>query len=426
MNFLFEGDPKIALSEIDTIMREVSSHTDPQQLVNAYGERIQGIMGVEGSVSVSRRNLDAPRYRITRSWKWDEIEDINPWEQPHKLPMFDRGVLGELIYAEKPTIINDFRADPADPAFEHLAPFRSLFAIPQYDDGIAKNMVVSLRKEPNGFDERHAPMILWMANLFGRSVHALVMAKQVKEAYAIVDRELQAVSEIQRSLLPAALPNCKSLCLAAHYQTSQQAGGDYYDLFELEGGKLGMLIADVSGHGTPAAVLMAITHTVAHAYPGQPIPPANVLRHLNDKLVESYARTPGGFVTAFYGVYDPSSRVLTYSSAGHNPPRLKRKDEVLSLEGARDLPLGIAPELSYHEESVKLSAGDLVMMYTDGITEARAPGGPLFGEKRLDETLRSTNPEADRAVKNVIDAVEEFTDRAPATDDRTIVAAKVL
>jgi sigma-B regulation protein RsbU (phosphoserine phosphatase) len=344
-------------------------------------------------------------------------------------------VLGELLYADRPQLIHDFKVDPGDPAHEHLAPFRSVFAVPQYDNGVATNMVLMLRNEPNAFNPRHAPMTLWMANLFGRSVHALVMAKQLREAYTIVDRELRAVAEIQRSLLPAALPSCECVRLAAHYQTSQQAGGDYYDLFELGDDKLGMLIADVSGHGTPAAVLMAITHTLAHAYPGEPAPPSDVLGHLNQKLADSYTRTPGGFVTAFYGVYDPAKGSLTYASAGHNPPRLKqgagRSGDVVALTGARDLPLGIASEVRYHEETVPLNGGDMLVLYTDGITEARRAGGRdadgslLFGERRLDESLRSASADPEDAIRSIIGAVDRFTENAPATDDRTIVAASI-
>lgn len=435
MNMLFEGDPQAVMIELDSIMRDISTHTDPQALVNAYGERIQKLAGIESTLSISRRNLERPWYKITRSWKWDDL-DINPWQQPHLLPRYDHGILGELIYADKPQLLNDFKVDPSDPAYEHLAPFRSVFAVPQYDNGVATNMVLMLRNEINGFNPRHAPMTLWMANLFGRSVHALVMAKQLREAYAIVDKELKAVAEIQRSLLPATLPSCECVHLAAHYQTSQQAGGDYYDLFELGDDKLGMLIADVSGHGTPAAVLMAITHTLAHAYPGEPAPPSEVLGHLNHKLSDSYTRTPGGFVTAFYGVFDPDKGTLTYASAGHNPPRLKQGSgrgagEVVALTGARDLPLGIAPEVRYHEETVPLKGGDMLVLYTDGITEARRPNGRgedgtlLFGEQRLDESLRGAPGDPEGAIRSIIDAVGRFTENAPATDDRTIVAAKI-
>lgn len=425
---MFSDDPQRAMSEVVELMRTMSSLTDPQQMLSAYRERVKSLMGIEHTISLSRRDLPAPQYRITRSTLWKQ--ELNPWTQRELLPLYDRGILGELLYGDQPRIINDFRPDPADPAYDLLKPFRSVFAIPHYDQGVGINMVVSLKSTPNGFSMDSAPTMVWLSNLFGRATHSLVMAKQLREAYDQIDRELRTVSEIQRSLLPAVLPDVHGLQLAVHYQTSQQAGGDYYDLFPLPDGRLGLLIADVSGHGTPAAVLMAITHTVAHSFPGTPDAPSQVLRHLNNRLTEAYTRSPSGFVTAFYGVYDPKSRRLTYSGAGHNPPRVRRggpSGSIDELDSAREMPLGISPEVEFQQASVTLNPDDLLLLYTDGITEARgASGGPMFGESRLDDTLRRAPGDAGWAVSSLVEAVESFTKCAPASDDRTLVAARVV
>lgn len=425
---IFSDDPAKAMSEVVELMRSMSSQTDPQAMYDVYRQRVQRLTAVDGSISISRRDLAAPQYRITRSHAFKDT--INPWTQKDRLPLFDRGILGELLYADQPRIINDFNPDSDDPAFDMLAGFRSLFAIPHYDHGVGLNMVVSFRREPNGFDPETAPTLVWLSNLFGRATHSLVLANQLQKAYAQIDRELRAVSEIQRSLLPAVLPDVHGLQLAVHYQTSQQAGGDYYDLFPLPDGRLGMLIADVSGHGTPAAVLMAITHTVAHSFPGAPDTPSKVLAHLNERLTEAYSRTPGGFVTAFYAVYDPVSRQLTYAGAGHNPPRIRRSTKsnaIEELSGARELPLGIAEKVRFEETSTRLQPGDLLLLYTDGITEARQPGGgQMFGESRLDETLTAAPDDPGWAIAALVEAVERFTHHSPAADDRTLVAARVV
>ena len=117
-------------------------------------------------------------------------------------------------------------------------------------------------------------------------------------------------------------------------------------------GRCGILIADVSGHGTPAAVLMAITHSIAHAHPGHPEPPGPLLAHINRHLTERYTTDGETFVTAFYGVYDPAGRTFRYACAGHNPPRLMRcaTGEITSLDGANGLPLGIDGDQSYEEQ----------------------------------------------------------------------------
>ena len=157
----------------------------------------------------------------------------------------------------------------------------------------------------------------------------------------------------------------------------RSAGGDYYDFFPLPGGQCGIFIADVSGHGTPAAVLMAVTHCIAHTNPGQALPPADVLNYLNRHLATLYTSRNESFITAFYGVYDPADRTLTYACAGHNPPRLKRCRDgtLLALDEAGGLPLGIMPDGAYDQVVQQLQPGDQILFYTDGITEARNPEG---------------------------------------------------
>jgi phosphoserine phosphatase RsbU/P len=424
---LISEDAGMALPEIIDLMKLMSTESDPQRFQTVYRERIRKLVPYDGLLSLSRRDLSAPEFRITRSHLFKEV--INPWTQKDRLPLLRGGLLAELLYSDEPRIISNLKVDPSDPAYEHLKGFGSLQAIPHYDNGVGLNMVVSLRTDPNGYDPRQLPSFVWLSNLFGRATKSMVMARELRSAYERIDRELKIVAEIQRSLLPAVLPDVPGLQLAAHYQTSQQAGGDYYDLFPLPDGRLGMLIADVSGHGTPAAVLMAITHTVAHSFPGLPDSPGKVLRHLNARLSESYARTPGGFVTAFYGVYDPVTHDLEFSAAGHNPPRVRRGGpggEILQIDSARDLPLGIADDIEYEQGRLTLESGDLMLLYTDGITEARRPeGGPMFGEGRLDDVLRAAPTDAGWTVSTLVEAVDAFTHRAPPNDDRTLVAAAV-
>ncbi len=144
------------------------------------------------------------------------------------------------------------------------------------------------------------------------------------------------------------MPKIPNLELAAYYRTSRWAGGDYYDFFPLPDGRWGILVADVSGHGTPAAVMMAITHSLAHSLPGPADPPATLLGHVNRQLSMHYTIANEVFVTAFYGIYDPVARTLTYSSAGHNPPRLMRCHDgtVQAPRGSRRAAAGPGRRLS--------------------------------------------------------------------------------
>jgi sigma-B regulation protein RsbU (phosphoserine phosphatase) len=300
-------------------------------------------------------------------------------------------------------------------------------ALPLYDQGESLNMVVLARSEPHGFSEEELPERVWMANLFGRAAQNLVLAEQLDEAYRHVDRELQAVADIQRSLLPSAMPDIPSLKLAASYQTSRRAGGDYYDLFPLPDNQWGILIADVSGHGTPAAVMMAVTHCIAHIYPGVPAPPSRLLSYLNRQLTDNYTAKSGHFVTAFYGVYDAGARTLTFSSAGHNPPRLLRCGlaDVHPLNEATMPPLGFMREIGYIDHQVQLSPGDRLVLYTDGIVEASSPLGEMFGTTRLDHALCQCAGSAQQSIERVLSNLEAFTEGLPPTDDRTLLIADV-
>lgn len=260
------ADARTRLQHVLDTMREMSLQTDPQEMVRAYVRRMQAMQPVDLRMALSRRGLARPRVRITRFSGWKG--DINPWKEADRLPVIDGGLLEDLIYGDEPQIINDLHVPDDDPASEFLRGMRSLMAIPLFDEGVSLNMVVILRQEPDAFDPEELPERVWMANLFGGATSNLVLAEQRDAAYRMVDDELRVVANIQRSLLPATLPTIPGLELAVHYQTSQRAGGDYYDFFALPEGRWGLLIADVSGHGTPAAVVMAVTHCIAHTLPG--------------------------------------------------------------------------------------------------------------------------------------------------------------
>lgn len=425
-SFLPNTDWQARLNAIVATMRELSLQTDPQQMVRLYVERMQHLLPVDRRISLSRRGLPAPQFRVTRFSGWDE--DINPWRETHRLPTYSGGLLSRLIYADKPQVVIDAEIDPEDPAAEYLSGQRSILAIPLFDQGVSLNMVVVGRSEPNAFTWEELPERVWMANLFGRATQTLVLAEQRDAAYKEVDRELQVVADIQRSLLPAELPKIPTLSMAAHYQTSRRAGGDYYDFFPLSRGRWGILIADVSGHGTPSAVVMAVTHCIAHLHCSDSHSPRELLNFLNHHLATRYTSGSGHFVTAFYGIYDPATRKLTFASAGHNPPRLRHcgRWEVDALDQANYLPMGFVADLDYREAEVTLQVGDRLVLYTDGITEAANAHSELFGVARLDMVVADCRDDAPSALQKLLNAVNGFTGGTPPSDDRTLIIVDVV
>jgi sigma-B regulation protein RsbU (phosphoserine phosphatase) len=413
------------LAIIVETMREMSRQSDPQVMAQVYGRRMRHLMPTDRWVALSRRDLTRPEFRVTRDSRW--TDQPNPWKEKERLPKLSGGLFAELVYGNEPRLLNVNVLPKTDPAHPYVEGMQSILAIPHYDGGEGLNMIVQMRTAPEAFDPEELPELVWVSNLYGRATHNLVLAGQVKAAFEAVDAEMKTIADLQRSLLPSPLPQIPTMNLAAHYQTSQRAGGDYFDFFPLPGGQWGILIADVSGHGTPAAVLMAVTHTIAHTYPGPPTPPGKLLAHLNQILAERYTAQTGAFVTAFYAIYDPKSRSLRYASAGHPPPRLKRcADGSLALfDQVQSLPLGIVGNEEYPDASHDLVPGDQIVFYTDGVTEAENTHGEQFGLARLDAVLANCAVGAPDLLKEVLRAHDAFTAGKPAVDDRTILVAKI-
>lgn len=417
------------LAHVVEVMRELSRQSDANEMVTLYGRRMRSLVRLDGTHSLSRRGLEYPEFRVTRSTSW--AEGIDPWRQRDKLPLLRGGLFAELLYGDVPRIIDTVEFAQDDPAREYLEGTGSLMAIPHYEDGVGLNMVVHTRRDRGGFDPDAFPEFVQSSNLFGRTTKNLVLTAELRRANAALDRELKTVGEIQRALLPQRAPEIPSLEVAMHYQTSTVAGGDYYDFFRLAGGKWGILIADVSGHGAPAAVLMAIVHAIAHLMPGDPLPPDRVMAYINRELVHRYTGPLGSFVTAFYGVYDEATRVIQYACAGHPAPLIRRArrcgpGSAIELDTAcAGIPLGIDAEAPYGQQEHRLTPGDVMLLYTDGIPEAFGPGGEMYGVERLTRVLESCRPDVDGLRDAVVADVAAFCGDRPVSDDRTMVIAEV-
>ncbi len=406
------------------MVREISLQTDPQTMVNVFRRQTPRLYGGDGSLSISRRELKAPFYRITRNTRWKE--DINPWTQPERLPLLHGGLLAELLYADTAGVIKDVSIPSTDPCFDHLPDARSLLCLPLFDGGVSLNMVVRWSSDACGFDHIRMADAILTANLFGRATNTLVIARRLEAAYAQLDFEMKQVADLQRSLLPPCLPTVPTLDMAAAYHTAARAGGDYYDFFDLADGRWGVVIADVSGHGTPAAVVMAMLRTLLHAHCKQRATPAQTLTVVNQHLCEQTQRYDGMFVTAFYGIFDALDGSLLYSCAGHNPPLLVNRDATIrELDDAQTVPLAIEPNCTFPESRIKLTPGDTLLLYTDGITEAVNETGERYGRDRLLSCVRADVPTAQHIIDCITMKLLGFTKSDVQQDDRTLVAMRV-
>jgi sigma-B regulation protein RsbU (phosphoserine phosphatase) len=341
------------------------------------------------------------------------------------------GLLAKLLAAGEFQSMSDFLADASDPAIDLLRGGRSLMAVPLFEQGVSSGMLVMLDTSPRACPVADLCAVAMIGSLLGRAIEAQKLADQLGATCRELDSELKAASDVQRWLLPSlpAFPTPANISIAASYRTARYSGGDYYDVGRLPDGRLGVLIADVSGKGAAAAVLMAVLRAIVHDEVDRAriIGPAALLDYADGRLCRLGLDERGMFVTAFCGVLDTATGAFTYSCAGHNPPRLLRAHDrtVASLDGAKTVPLGLLDEPSPHaEETVLLMPGDLALFYTDGITEARSPAGEFFGVDRLDQILRdlpgAVTPHA--AVQAITKAVAGFAGDGTPADDQTVLA----
>jgi sigma-B regulation protein RsbU (phosphoserine phosphatase) len=253
------------------------------------------------------------------------------------------------------------------------------------------------------------------AALEGVRLHQVAVEKERQ------DRELQIAHEIQRSLFPRRLPSLPGLELAAESRPCFQVGGDYYDFIPLEGERLALVVADVSGKGTPASILVASVHASLRATAGAE-PPARLMERLNRFLCASTQESK--YVTLFYGEIEPRARRLRYVNAGHVPPYLLRAGGSVERLQAGGPVLGLLEDALYEAGDVVLASGDLLAVVTDGVTEALSAADEEFGDDRALRALRRAEAGARAALRALVAAVGEWTAPGTIGDDLTALVVR--
>jgi serine phosphatase RsbU (regulator of sigma subunit) len=247
--------------------------------------------------------------------------------------------------------------------------------------------------------------------------------EQVEHAQQLLERDLEQAAEIQSVLLPAGAPDLPGVELAGENSACRGVGGDYYDFLPYPDGRVALILGDVSGKGIPAALLMASLQARIQTLSAEPFEPQRILARLNRALAEFSPENR--FISLFFCLLDPATGEISYSNAGHNPPVLIRADGSVELLEAGGMVLGIFPEAEYEGRLAHLAPGDLLALYSDGLTEARSPGDEEFGEQRLEELLRGAR---ERPVPEILALIREtvrgWREGAPPEDDETIVLAR--
>lgn len=422
------------------LVGQLSRATEPTEMQTILATSLRRLNPVDGFISVSRRGLAPGEYKFTRlALTSEEISSKlgNPWRDWDSIPTHSGGLIGEIIRSAYPEVIHHLDA-AADPVLgDRLATFGSLMAIPLFDNGEPINWAISLRRNPEGFSVADVEDQILRSNLVGNTVRTVVLAKQLREANERNREEVERIVRIQKALLPDSMPAIPGVSLAASYETFDRAGGDLYTfraiLAERERdvapahSPWAILIADASGHGPSAAVVSAMLHAIVHAFPRPPASAAELLTHANDHLAAK--RIESSFVTAFAMIYDPTTRRLVYSRAGHEPPILKNPGSggaTRRIDDAGGLPLGVLEGYQYEDAEMVLERGQTMVLYTDGITEARNPAGDMFSTEGIERALLACTGDPDCVIGSITGALKEHEAGLRPGDDQTLLAMKVL
>jgi sigma-B regulation protein RsbU (phosphoserine phosphatase) len=239
-----------------------------------------------------------------------------------------------------------------------------------------------------------------------------------------MENELSMARRVQEGLLPAVMPDTAGLEVFGTSLSCLEVAGDYFDVIRIDDNRTLLAIGDVSGKGAGAALLMsnlqASIRTAVRIGSGL----KRMIEQINNLIFDNTQAFQ--FITFFAGVYDASTSTFTYVNAGHNPPYLVKKDGRVSVLQGGGLILGAMPDMTYEEESVKLDGGDLLFLYTDGLSEAEDPAGDMYDEKRVEEfVVRNRDLLLGGIVERLASEVGQFMNGAERKDDLTLLIARV-
>ncbi len=299
-----------------------------------------------------------------------------------------------------------------------------VLAIPMLIKGETKGLIL-LGKRLNNLDYTKSD-IEYVSSVGGLAIISIENSRLFKEAIEKqkMEKDLEIAKNIQQNLLPSSIPELKELEISAFNKTARQVGGDYYDLIKLDDNKLLLAIADVSGKGVQAALLMANLQAFLKSIVKQNIPLMDASNLINDLVSEN--TTNGSFITFFWGKINLDTKIFEYVNAGHNPPLLLRNGEIVKFKKGGMI-LGVMNTvIPYESEKVSLKTGDVIVLFTDGITEAMNIKNVEYGDERLEKlSLQKADASSEEILNAIIDDIHEHTWDAEQSDDITCLVLKV-
>lgn len=337
------------------------------------------------------------------------------------------GVAGYVAATGRILNIRDAYSDPRfNQAFDSMTGYRSstILAAPMINHRQKTIGVVQLLNKKGGtFSSRDERLLTAMAAQAAVSIeNARLYAQEMKQQ--LLNQELETARAIQKSFLPQTMPQIEGWDISAFWYPMYEVGGDFYDFFNLPDGRMAVIIGDVSGKSVPAALVMAYSVTLLRFAMRLNLSPAELLNHVNQIITTDQKSRM--FATVFVGFVDFKTGVMTFASAGHNPPLIyratTRRCEYLNAPGVA---LGVFPEATYSGDTIHIEAGDALVLYTDGITEVINEAEEEFGEERLENVLAlNSTATSEEMVELILKAADTFAQKMGGFDDETLMVIK--
>ena len=368
----------------------------------------EGIAGIERAVSKSQHIEHLVRTRAIRRGE---------------------GLIGQVADLGTPLLIPDAETDPRVPRYDlDFIRVRTLLLVPmRFHQRVLGVVVVANRTDGRRFESADLNLLQALADQASVSVHYAGLRKTIEDKIRI-DNDLDAARRIQMSLLPKDVPRLEGIEVAAFNYPALEIGGDYYDFIMLDDHHLGVVIADVSGKGIGGAIMMSVCRSVLRAHAPRHPSPSEALKLVNQVLSEDVSEDM--FISVLYMVLNLATRELVVARAGHERPVLSAADGSLTIIDSPGMAIGIADretfERTLSDGRVQLKPGDVIVAYTDGITEAMNARGEEWGmDSFLDAIRVASRDGAGSVLNNVRQRLERFVGAHPQYDDMTLVALHV-
>ncbi len=405
------------LSVLNDIAIAITSTQELENIVDLIVQKCVKHLKVEQGVVMLLDEKDDQNPFRTMVRKQDTLADLLPYR-------LDTQLTGWMLRHQAPLLVNDFNNDDRFRGIsEKETHISSLLSVPMLLKGKMIGLLTVFNKRNHASFMPEDQRLLSIISAQSAQIIENARLYKGEQDYVRIQEEMRLAGEIQVNLLPKVVPEIPGYQIAGRSIPAKDVGGDYYDFIQIEEDRLAFCLGDVSGKGMPAAMLMANLQATLRGQTASSITCKECVERSNSLLHQS--TDPQKFVTLFYGIINTRTNDLCYSNAGHdNPFLLSRDGEVKRLQTG-GIVLGFVPQFPFAEEKIPFREGDILVLYSDGITEAMNDKEEEFGETRLEEVITTYRQEsADQIIGKILETIEAHVGNVPQMDDMTIVVLK--